>query len=276
MYNRAFTLAPPSSWLRLFEGEAFFKPRVPHGFVPVWSPVCTVTVMIVAMTVNVPLEIPAWGGRAGSRIVIVQYFIGIPTKWGKDMQNRGVARLRWAAGLLLVGTIVVTPVGHARQFEAHAHGEATLLVALEEGTLELAFSSPAVNLVGFEHAPQDAGQKRAVTEAMRTLEKPTTLFEIDRSAECSVVDVEVETSLEHANERHEDERHHQERDEEVGVHADFDARYRFNCSRPARLEGVVIQLFRQFPLIERIEAQSVSPRGQRVQELSAQAARLQL
>ena len=52
---------------------------------------------------------------------------------------------------------------------AHEHGAAQLNVALEGQRLELALESPAMNLVGFEHAAVSTSDKAAVARWTRTL-----------------------------------------------------------------------------------------------------------
>ncbi|MFO6377007.1 DUF2796 domain-containing protein, partial [Pseudomonas aeruginosa] len=58
----------------------------------------------------------------------------------------------------------------------HEHGVAQLNVALDGKTLELELDSPAMNLVGFEHAASTDADKAAVAKARAQLEKPLELF----------------------------------------------------------------------------------------------------
>ncbi len=48
----------------------------------------------------------------------------------------------------------------------HVHGVGTLQLVLEENSLSVELRLPAINVVGFEHAPNDAQQKAAVQNAV--------------------------------------------------------------------------------------------------------------
>ncbi|MBV2097249.1 MAG: DUF2796 domain-containing protein, partial [Candidatus Thiodiazotropha sp.] len=83
--------------------------------------------------------------------------------------------------------------------EAHVHGEAELLIAIEGDALEIEFRSPAMNIVGFEHQPADKAQMEAVEAAIGTLKQAELVFGIPSGAKCEPVAIEVESPLaEHA------------------------------------------------------------------------------
>ncbi|MBL0952545.1 MAG: DUF2796 domain-containing protein, partial [Pseudomonas sp.] len=66
---------------------------------------------------------------------------------------------------------------------AHEHGVASLNAALDGNLLELQLESPAMNLVGFEHAAKSDADKAKVAAAKRELEQPVMLFALD-SGDC--------------------------------------------------------------------------------------------
>jgi hypothetical protein len=173
--------------------------------------------------------------------------------------------------------------GH-EQHGTHVHGEAQLLVALDGQVLELEFISPAINMVGFEHAPQDSAQTAAVSAATARLEQATRLFELPADAGCELLGAEVYTSLPAAREHHgsdDGDRPHEGHahghaaaaDE---AHAEFHARYRYRCEHPGRVDRMTVRLFQPFPGLQRIDAQTISPAGQRRAELDADHNRLPL
>ena len=59
---------------------------------------------------------------------------------------------------------------------AHEHGVAKLNVVLDGNTLELELDSPAMNLVGFEHAASSDADKAKVAAVRQQLEQPLKLF----------------------------------------------------------------------------------------------------
>ena len=72
------------------------------------------------------------------------------------------------SGLLAIVIIFSGPVQaeEKRHHEAHEHGVANLNVAVEGNNIYIEFSSPAANIVGFEHHPRTHEQKDAVRDAV--------------------------------------------------------------------------------------------------------------
>ena len=78
---------------------------------------------------------------------------------------------------------------------AHEHGVGRLNAALDGQTLELELESPAMNLVGFEHAATSDADKAKVAAARAQLEKPLALFSLPAAAGCKLVSQELESPL---------------------------------------------------------------------------------
>ncbi|MCB1831252.1 MAG: DUF2796 domain-containing protein [Chromatiaceae bacterium] len=152
--------------------------------------------------------------------------------------------------------------------DAHIHGEAHLLIALEGSSLQIEFLSPAMNIVGFEHRPQNETQAQSIESAVATLNQPNLLFKLPSTAQCNPVVVEVEPPFNHEPEH--------AGAEESDEHSEFTSRYQFQCQEAARLERIGIEIFRHFSGTQAIEAQSISSSGQRSQELTAERNTLDL
>lgn len=175
---------------------------------------------------------------------------------------------------MLVALALSTPL-HAeepRHHDAHLHGEARLNLALEGRALLVELESPAANLIGFEHPPRDAGERAALQQAVERLRRGGELLGLPAEAGCRQAEVEIESSLLEASERHHEEEHHEEEHEheEEGGHADFMVGYHFECDRPEVLTGLTLRLFERFPGVERLHVQAITPSGQRGAELSAE------
>lgn len=157
---------------------------------------------------------------------------------------------------------------------AHEHGAAQLNVALEGQRLELALESPAMNLVGFEHAAVSTSDKAAVAHAQQHLQTPLALFGIAAVAGCVITSHELHSPLfeAHAEEHAE----HAEHDKEHGAeHSDIDANYVLTCSQPQALAAIDLsELFKLFPATDKIQVQLIGPNGQQGAELSAAQPRL--
>lgn len=177
--------------------------------------------------------------------------------------------------------------GHVHvQHEAHEHGNAQLNLALEKTSLMLELRLPAMDVLGFEHAPHDDTQKTQVDKAQRLLENAAELFTPGAAAHCKVASVQAErralqheaahehnakvdhehdTAAEHGNDDHHEHGAASEHDER---HAEFHARYAFHCAKPDALKGIDIHVFTQFPSLQKLQVQAVTERDQTALGLS--------
>lgn len=156
---------------------------------------------------------------------------------------------------------------HHDSLSAHEHGAAELDAALDGSTLEIELRSPAMNLVGFEHAPSSEADTRKIADARKQLEQPNSLFGLPAAAGCTLAETELESPL-FEGEAHD---HHDEHDEEhESQHSEIHAHYRFDCATPQALQALDLQgLFKAFPGTQKIQAQLIGPKGQRGAELDA-------
>lgn len=160
-------------------------------------------------------------------------------------------------------TLIATEHEHDQQ-EAHVHGEATLLVALNDTTLEIELHSPAINIVGFEHEARNKQQTNALEQAVSQLKQADHLFTLPDSAQCSIQSVDVHFPFSDHKTSNEAKTH-----EDEESHKDFEAHYHFMCRNGEQLDQITVNLFTLFPGTESIEVQSISPHGQHKQALTA-------
>ncbi|MBV4523728.1 DUF2796 domain-containing protein [Pseudomonas sp. SWRI74] len=155
---------------------------------------------------------------------------------------------------------------------AHEHGVGRLNAALDGQTLELELESPAMNLVGFEHAANSDADKAKVAAVRAQLEKPLVLFNLPKAADCVVENQELESPLfgdapAADDEDAKDEHHHD--------HSEIHAHYQFTCATPAALKTLdLANIFNTFPATQKIQVQLISPNGQQGVEVTAKAAAL--
>ncbi|MBA1275587.1 DUF2796 domain-containing protein [Stutzerimonas azotifigens] len=198
--------------------------------------------------------------------------------------------------LLLALPFALIPLAHAAEhshdhdhdhehgsLSAHEHGVARLNVALDGQALELELESPAMNLVGFEHAATSDADKATLKAARESLEQPLTLFSLPAQAGCSVASTELESPLfgrkEHSHEHtkehghtHAEEHGHGDHDHE---HSDISAHYQLSCFTPAALKTLDLNaLFQRFPDTRTIQVQLIGPSGQQGVELTPSNPRL--
>jgi len=167
-----------------------------------------------------------------------------------------------AAAIAAAGTAPAWSAGQEqRHHGAHEHGSAQLNLAWEGNVVTIELESPAVNIVGFEHAPRTDAQKQAVQSAVAKLQDADALFAFTPEARCSGRATDVESELDKGGQEE---------------HAEFHAQYRFSCEKPDALKGVEVHVFKLFPKTRTLRAQVVSARGQSAAELKPGKARLTL
>ncbi|CAI8712211.1 DUF2796 domain-containing protein [Pseudomonas chlororaphis] len=162
---------------------------------------------------------------------------------------------------------------------AHEHGVARLNAALDGQTLELELESPAMNLVGFEHAASTDADKAKVATVRAQLEKPLALFSLPPAAGCVVAQQELESPLFGDKPEDHDEDHDEAKDanghEHHHEHSEIHAHYQFTCATPGALKSLDLAgVFKTFPATQKIQVQLISPSGQQGVEATSKAASL--
>lgn len=81
----------------------------------------------------------------------------------------------------------------AQTQKAHVHGAAQINIAMEGSKGELEFESPADGILGFEHAPKTAAQKKTTSDVLEKFKTQAgTLFVFPAAAGCTLTPKEVE------------------------------------------------------------------------------------
>lgn len=188
-------------------------------------------------------------------------------------------KIVYQASLILVVTIALPFIddlrAETRQHASHQHGHAELNVVFEDGQVFMELSSPAANIVGFEHFPENAQQEKTVHDAGEVLKKGDELFHFTAKAQCTLNGSHVESVLleEHHDEEHSAKSTHED---EHGGHNDIDATYVFTCSKPNELQAIDVMLFDYFSGFEEIEVQLLAQGNQKAAELTPKQNRISL
>ncbi|MDX1452770.1 MAG: DUF2796 domain-containing protein [Oleiphilaceae bacterium] len=203
-----------------------------------------------------------------------------------------------------------TSQGFERDHAAHVHGEGSLALVIENHDLAMQLSLPAMDVVGFEHAPSNAEQARAVHQAADTLNNASALFALPKSAGCTLESSDVHSTLlsdantqpastkhahhdDHADHNHhkhhdhhddeahqdhhdhhaehKDAHHHSSDSEKAEVHADFAAQYRYHCDHAEQIHELQVKLFNQLPRLEKLEVMIITSKGQLLRHASAES-----
>ncbi|WP_434773189.1 DUF2796 domain-containing protein [Pseudomonas entomophila] len=155
---------------------------------------------------------------------------------------------------------------------AHEHGVAQLNAVLDGNTLELELDSPAMNIVGFEHAAASDADKTTVAAARQQLEQPLKLFGLAQGAGCVIEDQALKSPL-FGDAAHADDDDDGDAHAHGHPHADVHAHYQFTCATPDRLTQLDLgPLFKTFPQTQKINVQLIGPNGQKGVETTASKA----
>jgi hypothetical protein len=160
---------------------------------------------------------------------------------------------------------------------AHEHGVGRLDAALDGKTLALELQSPAMNLVGFEHAATSDADKAKVAAARALLEQPLALFNLPKAAGCVVENQELESPLFADTPDADDDHDKDAKDEHHHDHSEIHAHYQFTCATPDALKTLdLANIFNSFPATQKIQVQLIGPSGQQGVDVTAKAAALKL
>jgi hypothetical protein len=166
------------------------------------------------------------------------------------------------ARLALAGLALAAGAANA-QTRAHVHGQATLRVAVEGGTVAIEFAAPLEGLLGFERQPRTPAERAAVEALRARFAAPGELFRLDAPARCTVASSSVESPLLDGKAT-------------PGEHADLQASVTFTCAEPARLRALDVRLFADHPQLARIRVETVGTGGPARRELRRGAATVPL
>lgn len=186
------------------------------------------------------------------------------------------------APLALALTSVVSLTLHAHEQHGHAHGShnaaahqhgvGTLDIVIDNQQLQLELTTPASDLLGFEHEPRNQAQRDQLDNLMNTLRQPEKLFALPAAAQCNLDSAQLHSPL-FAQAAHSGDDaghdHDHDHDHSEHAHADISAQYSYSCAAPAQLESLDVLLFGLFPGSEKLILQAITPRGQQGGTLTA-------
>lgn len=191
--------------------------------------------------------------------------------------------------LLALTLALLSPLSHAATAEKphahgslapHEHGTARLDVALEGRTLALDLDSPAMNLVGFEHAPSTDADRAVIAKAREQLGQPLQLFNLPTAAGCSVTRMDLQSPLfGNAAPEPAGHDHDHDHDEDSGTghheHSDVEGHFQFQCEHPEALQGLDLsRFFKTFPATHKVLVQGITGNGQVGHEATADDSKL--
>ena len=172
-----------------------------------------------------------------------------------------------ALAVALAGALGITLAAEFRSRPPHVHGLATLEIAVEDTVLAITFRAPAINVIGFEHAPVTSEEKAALVQANATFSAGDRLFSAPVEAGCAqhssaLTPIAYETDGED--------------DKPNAPQADYEVNYRFVCLHPNKLAWIDTSLFSTLRNAQRVTANVVTSRLQQQIELVPGQRRIRL
>ena len=127
---------------------------------------------------------------------------------------------------VVIGMTVSTNVLANEEFrshEAHVHGKVEVNIAQDGQELLVEVTAPGADVVGFEHAPETAEQKKVFEQAIAQLNQPDELFSFN-NASCTLKFKSVTNTLEGEHDDHKDPDHaeHDHNDHDHNDHEGHD------------------------------------------------------
>ncbi|MGR5002213.1 zinc uptake protein ZrgA [Vibrio celticus] len=189
-----------------------------------------------------------------------------------------------------------------RSHDAHVHGQVEVNIAQDGQELLVEVTAPGADMVGFEHAPETAEQKKVFEQAIAQLNKPEELFSFN-NASCTLKFKSVANTLEgdhddheghdhaeHDHDDHKDHDHaehdhddhkghdhaehdhddHEGHDHSEGGHGEFTVEYHYQCSDVAKLDTVSTQWFSKFGNTEKMTVNLLTDTAQVQEVLNAE------
>lgn len=200
---------------------------------------------------------------------------------------------------LFTGVVVALSSLSCVAAEKHVHGHGELLIAKEGNEMQLQFSLPAADLLGFEHAPKTKSERMQRVRIQHILTKSQNVFTTDGA--CSVVSQETalpdlflhsesdhdehgehhahdengehqahdEHGEHHAHDEHDEHHAHDDHDEhgEHERHTNIALDYQLQCAED--VASITVTLFNHAISLEAIEVQWISDKGQGISAVTA-------
>ncbi|HEY7378118.1 MAG TPA: DUF2796 domain-containing protein [Steroidobacteraceae bacterium] len=176
--------------------------------------------------------------------------------------------IRDCSSLLALGMCLAAASAQAFEQHVHEHGRAFLNVAIDGTRLTLELDTPAINVLGFEHAPHSDAERQAVDRALGWLQSGRELFLVPGAAGCRFVHTTLEPPR-WGSAAHEDHAGEEE-------HADYHATYEFECAHMEQLAWIDVRLVDRLMPGVKTEATVVTPTLQTQRTLMPGALRLDL
>jgi hypothetical protein len=187
---------------------------------------------------------------------------------------------------LLALAMTAVPVFAAeekRELGPHEHGHGVLNIAVEKNRVSMDLDAPGMDIVGFEHKPESAGDKATAAKAEKLLADALTLFKVPASAGCKVEQAKVSVEAEGAHDEDANKKEDAggskdatskpadksgvEHEEHEGHNA-YNVSYVLECAKPSEISSIQFGYFKSFEGAQALTVNVVSEKAQNSYEVT--------
>lgn len=140
---------------------------------------------------------------------------------------------------------IAPPPAAAAEPVGHDHGTGRLTIRFQGPVLILDLTVPAVDIVGFEHAPRIDEDFTEIAQARTALQDPGQMVALPVAAGCAVDRAEADFVPATAS-------------SDDQAHAVFNVLHELSCAEPSQLTGLSVPLFHLYPSLTRIEVRLIA------------------
>lgn len=169
---------------------------------------------------------------------------------------------------------------HHHEQHAHVHGVAQMQMVIAGKDVLIEVASPLFNVVGFEHKPNDAQQKKAFKQQVSAISKGD-LITLTAQAQCRLEsnDIDHPFADSHAHNEHENENEHKHQSNHAHeddhasdykkTHNNLRFEYQLHCENPQNLNDVNTQpLFTAWPNLQKLNVEWINNNRQSAKTLT--------
>ena len=160
-----------------------------------------------------------------------------------------------------------------RHHNAHPHGQAKLNIVLDQGELFVALETPAVNILGFEHAPNTTTQQAVLKQANITLSDSQNVVQVT-GGDCKLMAQDIDMPFTDKHQENSEVEHDDHEDHEG--HTDVHAEYTFKCANESLVKSLNVSVFKHFGAFKGIDTVWVIGIHQRKLHLTPDATKIEL
>ena len=155
---------------------------------------------------------------------------------------------------------------------AHVHGHIQLGVAVDGKQISVDIDTPLESMLGFEHAPRTASEKKLAAEWAQRLSEGSSLLRFNPEAQCKQTRADLNAAVLGLGNKPASPSH----DKDDGGHADLEGAWSFECGAPEALSSLELSFFKHSPHAQVMEVQWVRGSKQGKQTLKRPQSRINL